>query len=46
MRNLVYESDLYINGQRVNSIKDMTLPVRFELYILQEFYRATEAVDI
>ena len=46
MRNLVYESDLYINGSRVNSTKDMTLPIRFELYILCEFYRCTEAGDI
>ena len=46
MRNLVYESDVYIDNKRVTSTKDMNIQVRFELYILMEFFRATDAVDI
>lgn len=46
MRNLIYESDVYIDGKRATSTKDMNIQVRFELYILMEFYKATEAVDI
>eukprot|EP00347_Sterkiella_histriomuscorum_P017108 403350635 len=50
MRNLIYESDIYIDGKRVaaSSLKNEmnNLAVRFELYILMEFYKSTEAVDI
>ncbi|CDW72497.1 UNKNOWN [Stylonychia lemnae] len=46
LRNLVYESDVYIDSKRVTSTKDLNIQVRFELYILMEFYKSTEAVDI
>lgn len=42
MRNLIYESDLYIDNKRVIA-KEMTISERFELYILNEFYKATKA---
>lgn len=42
MRSLVYESDLYIDNKRIIT-KDMSIGERFELYILWEFYKSTEA---
>ena len=39
---MVYESDLFVDGKKMNS-KDMTIVERFELYILAELYNATEA---
>ena len=45
MRSLVYEAELYVDGKRIVS-KEMNISVRFELYILSEFYKMIDAPNV
>lgn len=45
LRNLVFESDLYIDNKRVIA-REMTIGEKFELYVLNAFYKSTDATSI